>query len=100
MEESKDEECIRSMSDDELLNCILHAIWRIQDAGGVSGGRSRENQLLELAIDLACPHDPVSGVFHDERLLCAEAERRCRALSERRLSKHFDEFAKLTGEST
>lgn len=85
------------MSDAELSRQILHAIWRVQDAGGLSGGRSWENKMLEAAMALVdAEHSPHKGLFFNCDLLLKEAEVRNRDSSLKRLDRHFAELDSAT----
>lgn len=97
MSKQEEEARIHLMSDEELSRQLLHAIWRLQDAGGVSHGRSWENKLLEAAMALVDEKHPSRKelCFNDDILL-AEAEARNRAASEKRMAEHFAELDRCT----
>ena len=59
----------RTSRDIKLARALLRKLWQIYDASGISIGRSQESMLLELAMALMGPVDPVLGHKSDERYM-------------------------------
>lgn len=70
---------VESWSDEELAAVLLSQLWRWMDAGGKSGGRSYDAQMLESARDLLNLQIPVGGEVDarpPDTVLLEEAQRR------------------------
>jgi hypothetical protein len=58
-----------ALSNDDLARLMLRRVWQIQDAGGVSMGRSLRNVLLECALHLMPVRARLNTDIFDELLL-------------------------------
>lgn len=61
---------VNELSDYLIARLILRRLWQIQDAGGVSVGRSKQSVLLEAALDLMpWPADLDADSFSEQDLM-------------------------------
>ncbi len=81
-----------ALSNKQLAVCILHALWRVQDAGGVSGGRSWENRNLEAVMELLHDLEPKGSLIYPDVALLDEAQERIAAIKTKRINAHFREL--------
>jgi hypothetical protein len=70
-------------SNETLVAMLLSHLYRLYDAGGLSGGRSWESRLVEPALRLMDPYRPRMDIvdWPDREATIREAEQRVRLLS-------------------